>query len=82
MGLYMISEVCRRTGGELLLMSGSSLLSITRTNESVVAVPRWPGTILTVRLQGAALDAAGDVISQIRTSLRPAATGGLARFED
>jgi len=81
-GLYMISEVCRRTGGELLLLSGDTLLRVGRGGEIVEAVPPWPGTILTVRLSGRALDDAGDVISEIRRSLRGPAPAGLGRFED
>ncbi|HYS03689.1 MAG TPA: hypothetical protein VEW47_00705 [Candidatus Dormibacteraeota bacterium] len=82
MGLYMISEVCRRTGGELMLLSGDTLLRVERGGETVENLPRWNGTILTVRLSANVLDNAGDVISEIRRSLRGPVPEGLAQFED
>jgi len=78
----MISEVCRRTNGVLHLLSGGTLLTVRRTGDTVDTVPHWNGTILTVRLSGVALDEAGDVISEIRRSLRGPAPAGLGRFED
>lgn len=68
-GLYMISEICRSTGGGMTLASGSDCIRILRNNNSISAT-NLQGTALGIRIRTTGIDNAQAIIDAAASSGR------------
>jgi len=69
MGLYFISELAKRSQGELVLLSGGCLLSVKQDGVTSAPIPRWPGTVVCLRVPVDSLEQKGDLLAEIREEL-------------
>lgn len=50
-GLAWTSNLVRQNGGDLLLYSGEGAYVVQSDEVSAIAAPRWPGTIVALRMR-------------------------------